>query len=225
MSLRHFKVDDDLAEGAELRLPAALARRLDVVLRQAAGARVGLFNGRSGLFEAEVLPGGRARVGREVAPFAARPPRELWLGLPKREAFETAVRMAVELGMTRLRPLLTGFVVKKEVNRARTAALITEACEQCERLDVPALEEPVPLAAALAKLSEPLAWCAAREVAGRVPLTPVLGCRAVLVGPEGGFSPAEEELLLAHPLVRPVGLGDLVLRVDSAVACGLARLG
>jgi 16S rRNA (uracil1498-N3)-methyltransferase len=218
--LKRFFVGAELRAGSSVKLPKELARRLDVVLRGGV-ARIGLFNGMSALHEADVV-GGVATVGSVVAPFAPCPPLELWLGLPKREAFETALRMATELGVTRVVPLLTDFVVKKDVNDERARTLMIEACEQCERLDVPVIEPVQKFADALSKLTAPLAWAASREVEGRGFIADET--RAILIGPEGGFSPAEEQLLMAHPWVTPVSLGETILRVDTAVAAGLALL-
>ncbi|HEX2859097.1 MAG TPA: RsmE family RNA methyltransferase [Alphaproteobacteria bacterium] len=222
--LKRFFIDDELREGAVVKLPATLARRLDTVLRTDEGARIGLFNGSSGLFEADVLRDGKAGVGRELLAHTPCPPLELWLGLPKRDAFETCLRMATELGVTRIVPLLTSFVVKKDINPERAHTLMVEACEQCERLDLPVLAPIAKLDTALHTLQGKLAWAASREVEGREELMPDPMLRAILIGPEGGFSPAEENLLMRHAGVVPVSLGDTILRVDTAVAAGLARL-
>lgn len=225
--LKRFFVEDDLREGAVVKLPTALARRLETVLRADEGARIGLFNGRSGLHEADILRDGKVGVGREVLAYTPCPPLELWLGLPKRDAFETCVRMATELGVTRIVPLVTSFVVKKDVNPERVRTLMVEAAEQCERLDLPVLAPVSKLDTALHTLQGKLAWAASREPAGgteRADLMPDPMLRAILIGPEGGFSPAEETLLLKHAGVVPVRLGDTILRVDTAVAAGLSRL-
>jgi 16S rRNA (uracil1498-N3)-methyltransferase len=135
--------------------------------------------------------------------------------------------MATELGVTRVVPLLTDFVVKKDVNDERARALVIEACEQCERLDVPVIEPVRKLDAALTGLSAPLAWGASRRVGSqddRVTGLQGKDIHAALIGPEGGFSPAEEALLAAHPWVVPVSLGSTILRVDTAVAAGLSRI-
>ena len=47
---------------------------------------------------------------------------------------------------------------------------------------------------------------------------------ALLVGPEGGFAPEEVRALLAHPAVRPIGLGPRVLRAETACLAGVALL-
>jgi 16S rRNA (uracil1498-N3)-methyltransferase len=44
------------------------------------------------------------------------------------------------------------------------------------------------------------------------------------VGPEGGFTPAEVELLRRHPFFQPVHLGPRILRAETAAIVGLALL-
>ncbi|MFR8205085.1 MAG: RsmE family RNA methyltransferase [Alphaproteobacteria bacterium] len=49
------------------------------------------------------------------------------------------------------------------------------------------------------------------------------GCpAALLVGPEGGFSPSELELLRSLPYARAVSLGPRILRAETAVAAALS---
>ena len=52
------------------------------------------------------------------------------------------------------------------------------------------------------------------------PLPGGLGARALLVGPEGGFTPAELDALRAHPFVTPVSLGPRILRAETACIAG-----
>ena len=50
------------------------------------------------------------------------------------------------------------------------------------------------------------------------------GEAALLVGPEGGFTPAERELLRRLDFVTPISLGPFVLRAETAAAAGQALL-
>ncbi|MBE7211753.1 MAG: RsmE family RNA methyltransferase, partial [Gluconacetobacter diazotrophicus] len=85
----------------------------------------------------------------------------------------------------------------------------------------------VPLLLALERTGEragtaspsPAGWRRARPAAAADAAEP-----AILVGPEGGFSPAERDILLSRPFVVPVSLGPTVLRADTAVAAALASL-
>jgi 16S rRNA (uracil1498-N3)-methyltransferase len=66
---------------------------------------------------------------------------------------------------------------------------------------------------------------AALERQGAPPPTPRLDTpAALLVGPEGGFTGAELDLLLRHAFVIAAGLGPRILRAETAAIVGLALL-
>jgi 16S rRNA (uracil1498-N3)-methyltransferase len=220
--MRRFWVPEALQAGAVVTLSDALQHRLRHVLRLAEGDVVGLWNGRDGLWAA-TLTDGKTRAARVQTQQAAQPAAQgpvLAVGLPKREAWELVLRQATELGAQAIVPLKTAFAQVGKINPERVQAIVQEAAEQCERLTLPDVPTPQPLPAWLAAQTEPLLWLDARGTAGAWPSK--IG--TVLVGPEGGFSPEEEALLAAHPLVRRVTLATPVLRVETAVVAALGRL-
>jgi 16S rRNA (uracil1498-N3)-methyltransferase len=121
----------------------------------------------------------------------------------------------------------------------RLSRIAIEAAEQTERLDVPLVREAVKLEPLLAKWGASRLLIYADEAgdeggrpwggdAGRArPMADVLAAMgdspaAVLIGPEGGFSPAERKKLRDLPFVRPVGLGPRILRAETAALASLA---
>lgn len=58
------------------------------------------------------------------------------------------------------------------------------------------------------------------QLAGIPVRTPV----AVLIGPEGGFDPAEREALLALPYTLAISLGPRIMRADTAAVAALALI-
>ncbi|MCP5405730.1 MAG: 16S rRNA (uracil(1498)-N(3))-methyltransferase [Pseudomonadaceae bacterium] len=226
-NFRQFYCEAPLCEGQAVTLPPALQHRLHNVLRLKAGDTLHLFDGHNGIFAA-TLADAKARsatVGACVRPFAPPPPLTLLMGLPKRDAWETILRQATELGATEIIPLLARRSVPTKLNMERARALLVEAAEQCERHTVPTLAEPQPLPAGIqqwhiANPASQLAW--ANENGG----APLHGASAVLVGPEGGFDDNEQQWLSAQPYIHTVTLGPTVLRADTAAACALtlARL-
>lgn len=203
-----------------------MQHRLRHVLRLAAGDTVGLWNGRDGLWEA-TLTDGKARTATVQTQHAPQPAAQgpvLAVGLPKREAWELVLRQATELGAQAIVPLKTAFAQVGKINPERVQAIVQEAAEQCERLTLPDVPAPQPLqvwlAAQIASSSAPVLWLDARGMPGAWPTT----VGTVLVGPEGGFSPEEEALLAAHPLVQRVTLATPVLRVETAVVAALGRM-
>jgi 16S rRNA (uracil1498-N3)-methyltransferase len=224
-------VEAALGEGVEVALSAAAAHRLRVVLRLREGDAVALFNGRDGEWLARIAAmgrdGGTVALGERLRPQPAED--DLWLvfALIKRPRLEWLVEKATELGAAALVPVLTQRTVADTVNPARLSAIAREAAEQCERLSVPELRAPQPLAALLAT------WPGERRLihcdeTGRAPpvaaamasLEP--GPVAVLVGPEGGFAESELDALGKLPNLTSVGLGPRVLRSETAALAALA---
>jgi 16S rRNA (uracil1498-N3)-methyltransferase len=115
-------------------------------------------------------------------------------------------------------------VVRPEASQ-RLRARAVEAAEQCGRLTVPEVAEPMRLGAAVDAATAAGLLAFADETGGGDPLIAALEAEpldALLVGPEGGFAPAERTALLARPRVRPVSLGPLVLRTETAAIYAMA---
>lgn len=222
-SIRLF-VTAPLLAGAEVSATAAQAHHLTHVMRRGVGDPVLLFNGAEGEWQARITA-----IGRERARFAvvmrtraqlADPPLLLLFALLKRDATDLAVRQATELGVTLIQPVLTARTNAAQVNLAQLAAIAEAAAEQCGRLSVPVLREPAPLDDVLAAWPEDRRLALASPGAAR----PEFGAGALLVGPEGGFTPAELDALGRRPFVVVVGLGPHVLRAETAIVAGLAAL-
>ena len=227
-SLKQLFYKGHLASGQTVDVDADTAHRLSRVLRLRSGDRVALFNGRDGLFEVTIThdKAKHMTIGACLRPQPVAPAVWLLLALPKRDALDRALRQATELGVTHIVPVLSDHAVPDRLNTDRAQALLVEAAEQCERLSLPQLHSPTRLQDALALLPGQLFWCderAARQGQGQWQGGKSHSGDGLLIGPEGGFSTAERTLLDATKNVTPVGLGQHVLRVDTAVCAGLAR--
>jgi 16S rRNA (uracil1498-N3)-methyltransferase len=226
-SIRLF-VTAPLAAGAEITATAAQAHYLGAVMRRAVGDPVILFNGTDGEWAARIIA-----LHRGTASFTVNeilrpqtPEPDLWLvfALLKRDATDLVIQKATELGVAALHPVLTARTNAQRVNLARFHAIATEAAEQSERLTIPAIHEPRPLASLLRSWPENRHLFVAAERTAAPPLTPTHEPTALLIGPEGGFTPAELDALRRHPLVTLMSLGPRILRADTAAIAGLARL-
>lgn len=217
-----------LAAGAEPETTPGQAHYLATVMRRAVGSPVRVFNGRDGEWQARIVAlrrdRGRLLVERQTRPQAPEP--DLWLAFAvlKREATEWVAQKATELGVSLLQPVLTAHTGPARVNAERLGAIATEAAEQCERLTVPAIAAPQTLPALLAAWPAGRPLFAALERSVAPPLAAYPGPAGLLVGPEGGFAPAELDELTRHALVRPVSLGPRILRAETAALVGLALL-
>ncbi len=220
-------VADALAPAVVLDLAPRAAHYLQRVMRRRTGDAVLVFNGRDGEWRARLAVERRAvtaTIEERMRPPAAPSGPLLAMALVKRAALETVVEKACELGARAIQPLATEHGVVDRLNRERLGAIAIEAAEQSERLTVPDILEPRGLADWLAARAGVPPLYAALERAAAVPLTAVDAPGDLLVGPEGGFSPAERAALLAHPGVVPVGLGSQVLRAETAAIVGLGVL-
>jgi len=227
-------VGDDLAAGRTAVLDADRAHYLRGVLRLSPGAAVGLFNGRDGEWLATVESldkrGARLSVTERRRGQTAAP--DLWAVFApiKKARLDFLAEKATELGASVLQPVMTAHTDVARVNVGRLATTATEAAEQCERLDVPEVRAPRPLAGLLETWPAHRALLVCAETGAAEPAAAAfrrLGDRpaAVLTGPEGGLRQSELDLLRGLPFVHPIGLGPRVLRAETAMLAALALRG
>jgi 16S rRNA (uracil1498-N3)-methyltransferase len=226
-SLPRLFVDRELAAGLELKLDGAPANYLGTVLRLGAGARVKLFDDRSGEWLAVIDEAGKKRIALRVETHLRprEPVPDLWLLFApiKRGRIDWLVEKATELGAARLVPVVTRRTIVDRLNLERLRAHAIEAAEQCERTALPELAEPRKLDALLRD------WPAERSLyfadeGGGEPLGEAArpGPAAILIGPEGGFMDEEREAIRALPQARPISLGPRILRADTAAVAALS---
>ena len=221
-------IDSALSEGAEIPLLPGQAHYLGTVMRRAVGDPVRLFNGVDGEWEGALsfLRKDRAAVTVTALTRPQAPESGPWLAfaLLKRDATDLVVRQAVELGASRILPVLTERTNAGHVNEARLRAIAIEAAEQSERLTVPPVDPPARLESVLAAWPSGRRLFAALERAAAEPLPPGPGDAGLLVGPEGGFTPHEREILRRSPSITAISLGPTILRAETAAAAGQAQL-
>jgi len=224
-------VAQPLAEGLTVTTTAEQHRYLTGVMRLSAGDAVLLFNGADGEWRATLTAVGKRdgvlTVADQTRLQAASPDLELVLALIKRTPLEWAVEKATEMGVRRIRLVTTRRTNADHTNVSRLHVLAVEAAEQCGRLDAPEIVPPAPLDRVLDAwpADRALSFCdetlaAAPEAAAQSPAP--AGPGAVLIGPEGGFDPAETARLRAHPAVTALSLGPRILRAETAVVAAMA---
>ena len=220
-------VEQPLAEGVAVHVEGNAAHYLLGVMRLKEGAPVKLFDDISGEYLATVLTAGKRDLVLTVA--AKLRDREnvsdLWLAqaLIKKDRFDWIAEKACELGIARFVPVLTARCVVDKVKDDRLRAQMIEAAEQCERT---ALPEIAPLAKIDAMLKDwpkdrTLYFCDER---GGAPFGKAIkrGPAAILIGPEGGFTDAENTAIRAHLSAVAVSLGPRILRADTAAVAAMS---
>jgi 16S rRNA (uracil1498-N3)-methyltransferase len=230
--LPRLYVDHDLEMSGVLTLSVEQVHYLKTVMRRPDGTDLRLFNGRQGEWLGTISYQGK-RDGAVTLQRRIRttPIRKLKLhlvfALIKKDRMDFMVEKAVELGVTDLHPVITQNSVIRDLNTVRMERQILEAAEQCERLDLPLLHplaslkdmiriwpRNIPLLAALERQNSPF-------ISVIEEIMPETG---LLIGPEGGFGEDERRLLLDQPWVRPVSLGEQILRSETAALFGISVL-
>ncbi len=207
-------------------LETAQAHYIRNVMRMKQGDFLRLFNGRDGEWLASVTDHGKTQSSvllkgktREQSP---KPSEMHLLFAPiKKDGMDFIIEKAVELGVTDLHPVLTNRTEVRKINEERLKVQSHEAAEQCERLDVLTLHPLVDLKSKLAGWrGTPILWCRER---GESPHINTINEKAwaFLIGPEGGFDDAEFAFLGGMINVKPVTLGETVLRAETAVVISL----
>ena len=220
-------VDQPLGQGMALTLDGVQANYLANVMRLKVGDPVRLFDDRSGEWLGEITETAKRSIAlrltdrlreREAVP-------DLWLLFApiKKGPIDWLVEKATELGVARLQPVITQRTIVERTNIERLRAHTIEAAEQCDRTALPELAEPVKLTALLKS------WVGARTLifadeTGGIPLAEIAksGPAAILIGPEGGFTPDERGLIRATAGAVGVSLGPRILRAETAALAALS---
>jgi 16S rRNA (uracil1498-N3)-methyltransferase len=219
-------VDAPLREGERIALERNQSNYLGSVLRLSAGDTVLVFNGRDGEWQAAIE--GRKRPDQLSILARTRPQDRLpdiaYVFAPLKHArLDYMVQKAVEMGVSKLQPVLTRHTQVSRVNSERMRANVIEAAEQCGILSLTDVADPVSLERYLDKRESKrlLVFCdEAADIdnpieALRQGLPPADGID-VLIGPEGGFAEEERVLLLRQPKTLRLSLGPRILRADTA---------
>ena len=218
-------VPHDLKLAAAFPVDDGQSRYLTSVMRQEVGDEILAFNGRDGEWRCAISQVGKRFVILEARslerPQIVGPDLDLVIALVKRGRLETIVEKAAELGARRIRPVVTAHTNADRVRTDRLKAIATEAAEQTGRLDVPEILEPEKLERVLSGWADGRALLFCDEAGDALPVTEALagkaaGPWAILIGPEGGFSPVERERLRGLAFTTAASLGPRILRADTA---------
>lgn len=233
-----FYCPQPLAAGATIDLPESVAHHLHVVRLQA-GAALTLFDGSGGQYRATLLEVGKKRASASVdafEPVDTELPYVVTLaqGLPEGSKMDWIVEKAVELGVAAVQPLAAQRSVVRlsgdrlDKRQAHWQGVIESASEQSGRNR---LAQLLPLAEFRRWIETPPATpqprilLSPRGTQSLAGWAQAQGPRALtlLVGPEGGFSPEEEDAAIAAGAL-PLSMGPRVLRTETAALAALAML-
>ncbi|MEE8295067.1 MAG: 16S rRNA (uracil(1498)-N(3))-methyltransferase [Sphingomonadales bacterium] len=228
-------VKNPLSRGAQVTLNRDDSHYLLNVMRKSEGDEVSLFNGVDGEWAARISGGSKKSLGLKVLEQLKLQPQDpdLWLAFApiKRARIDFIAQKATELGVSRLIPVRTERTVVKRVKVERLWANAKEAAEQCERQTVPDVDEMTSLKSLLKtwQRGRKLLFCD-EDKTGALITEALRGADqkparfpwGILIGPEGGFSDIERQMIRAHVACVPASLGPRVLRADTAMLSALS---
>ncbi len=228
-------VAEPLKSGLEVALDRGQANYLVNVLRLKAGSEVLVFNGQDGEWRAGLVLAAkksvRLAIGEQTRPQPASGDLHYLFAPLKHARLDYMVQKAVEMGASRLQPVITRHTQVQRVNLERMRANAIEAAEQCGILATPEIGAPLALTAFMRDWAPNrlLVFCD-EDAEVKDPVAALGGARAdtlaqtpvtLLIGPEGGFAEDERAALMRLPNVLRLSLGPRILRADTAAVAAL----
>ena len=226
-SVIRLYVDHLLGVGQSVPLNREQSHYLFGVMRRGVGEVLELFNGRDGEWLARVVQAGK-RNAILLCESKSKPmmlPPDLWMMFApiKKARTDFIVEKATEMGAAQILPVQTDFTNSERIRQDRLQNHAVEAAEQCGGTYVPPVMELQKLSKLLDGWDERhIMFCDENRLGQAVAWSQQPGPWAILIGPEGGFSPAERERLEAMPQAQGVSLGPRILRADTAAVAALA---
>ena len=233
-TLPRLFIEAPLAAGAKLELGREHTNYLLTVLRMKQADALVVFNGKDGAWMARIADDHRKGATLELVVQTQHQTEksDLWFGFAplKTGRLDYLVQKATEMGAGIIQPVITRFTQVSRLKSDKLHANVVEAAEQCEVLSVPTLADEVVLTDLIATWQQKHGLrrliFADESAPNHAPNTQLLDLDGlpigILVGPEGGFSDDERQLLLAQPFVIPISLGPRILRADTAAVAALA---
>lgn len=224
MRIIRIYTTEDLYEDLTLYLNTEQSHYCSKVMRMRINDVITLFNGCNGEWQGVITErrnkkGIAVKVQKKTQEQINEDPLILYIALIKNTPLDNVVRQATESSVTTVKIVTTDYTSNNRCNIGRLRQIANEAAEQCGRMTVTAIHEPISLNDAMANLPDNvhLIYCNEREKNNTTNLTIKSNLiYAALIGPEGGFSARENQMLNTITGSQSVGLGRLILKADTA---------
>lgn len=234
MRIPRIYVPDPITPQAPLTLDGNAANHIGRVLRLKPDAPLILFNGQGGEYPAVIRELGKRSVIVEVQAYQQREresPLSITLvqGISRGERMDYTIQKSVELGVTRIVPVVTERTVVNLDDKRRDKrwqhwqGVIIAACEQCGRNRLPTLEAITDLPRALQTPGAGQRLLLDHRSEAHVQALEPAQQVCLLIGPEGGLSATERAQATAQGFTG-IRLGPRVLRTETAALTAIAAL-
>ncbi|HPF47338.1 MAG TPA: 16S rRNA (uracil(1498)-N(3))-methyltransferase [Emcibacteraceae bacterium] len=222
-------LDDQFKSGTVFLIEENQGHYLVNVMRVKLGDNVIIFNGIDGEWLAEITKVGKGKAKitiREKITDQKSDPDLWYLFAPVKKArVDYMVQKATELGVSRIIPVLTERTNLDKIKFDKLLANSIEAAEQCGRMTVPQIDDLTELDKILDNWPKDRGLIFCDEAGEAIPMQhvkPSFDKWSILIGPEGGFSPQEREMIRAHQNTIAITLGPRILRADTAAVAALS---
>ena len=208
------------------KLDKSQSHYLTKVMRVKENEVFSLFN-KSGEWEVKIL-----KISKSIVEFQTTKQlrqkennKELWLAFsPIKSNYQNfMIQKATELGVTKFLPIIFDRTVVRKINKERLEKIIIEACEQSNRINVPAIEDAQNLKSFLKNNLMDLIFTdlnSDNQKIDKSKLTNKAIC--IIIGPEGDFSETEREEILDFKGVQPIKINENILRSETAVISAIS---
>ena len=208
------------------KLDKSKSHYLSKVMRVKENEIFSLFNS-NGEWEAKVLSISKSIIKFKIIKQLRQKEniKELWLAFsPIKSNYQNfMIQKATELGITKFLPIIFDRTVVRKINKAKFEKIVVEASEQSNRINVPTIEESQSLNNFLKTNSIDLIFTdlnSHNKKIDKSKLTDRPVC--IIIGPEGDFSEAEREEILAFKGVQPIKINKNILRSETAVISAIS---
>ena len=151
--------------------------------------------------------------------------QELWLAFsPIKSNYQNfMIQKATELGVSKFLPIIFDRTIVRKINKDRLEKIVIEACEQSNRISVPAIEQVQNLKSFLNSNPMNLIFTDLNSDNKKIEKTkfsdkPI----CIIIGPEGDFSEHERQEILSFKGVQALKINDNILRSETAVISAIS---
>ena len=232
MKFNRIYINSRLGENSKIELASDHVHYVKTVLRLKVNDALRIFNGIDGEFLVQITDIGKNNLAVKIKEQLKKPYTEsaltLAIAIIKQDKLMLTINMAVQLGITKIIPLITERCQFRSVNIERLTKCAIEATEQSERLTPPIIEQAIKLQDYLKKNNNFMLYANEHEKEENsiLQISSLLNNNdiAIVIGPEGGFTNDELELLASHKNTKSISLGSNILRAETAAITAIAQV-